>query len=140
MRKALTLTLCVGLALAIAGCATGGGMSPEEAITGQLAKVKSGLETKNIDLFMELVSEEFNHYEYGSKENFKNFVSQAMSMGDLNNAEVTLDDVEIVVTDDTAEAYPVELVAAFGSATMNLQFKKEADGAWRIVGMEMEGV
>ena len=63
-----------------------------------------------------------------------------MSQGDLDDAEVTLDDVELTVEEDKIVAYPVDMVAVFGAATIELTFQKEDDGVWRATGIEVEGI
>ena len=40
----------------------------------------------------------------------------------------------------TATVYPVELTASFGTATIEFNFAKEADGQWRVVGVDVQGV
>ncbi|MCP4644635.1 MAG: hypothetical protein GY851_29600 [bacterium] len=143
MRKSTLMKVAVSLVAVafIAGCATGaGGPDPKELITQGLGQFKAGMEAKDIEKVMEPLSSDFSHYEWGNKDQLKIFLEDVFSQGDLDDAEVTWDDVEITIEGDAATAYPVEMVAVFGSATMEFSFKKEADGVWRVVGMEIEGI
>ena len=127
--------------MVLAGCASGGkGPGEKDLVMQSLNEFKVALETKNIDKLKASLSDEFDHYEWGNKESMLAFVQDTMNQGDLDRAEVSLELVEIEVEDGTATAYPVELRAVFGSATIGFKMKKEADGVWRAVSMEMEGV
>lgn len=143
MRKTaiLSIAMSVMTGLVLAGCAgLGGGPSAEDQILGALKDFKTGMETKNVDVLMKSISDDFSHYEFGDKDTLRIFIEDTMAQGDLDAAEVDVEEAEIAVDGDTAVVYPVDLVAVFGSATMEFEFKKEDDGAWRVVGMEVEGI
>jgi hypothetical protein len=89
---------------------------------------------------MGVFSEDFSHYEWSTKAILKAFMADAIDQGMMDNAEVNLEDVELEKNDDgTYTAYPIDIDAAFGSATIECKYKKEAAG-WSIVGMEVEGI
>ncbi len=143
MRKSAILTLCVACiaAFLMGGCATGPkGPSDEELISAALQNWKVGMETKDIDRIGMALSDEFNHYEYGNKEQMLSFLSGAFNDGTLDSAKVSLDAAEIKIDGKTATVYPVELMAAFGSATLGFTLTKEADGQWRVTSLTVEGV
>lgn len=124
-------------AMAGASAVSGGA---DAGIQEVLSQFKAALESKNIEQLRPMISEDFSHYEWGNKNNLIAFIQLSMSQGDLDNAEVDLDYAEVEVTGDKAIVYPVELVAAFGSATIEMTLQKEEDGGWRMTGMELEGI
>lgn len=135
--------MIAGLAAAtmLAGCATGSkGPSAEDQINQALASFKKGMEAHDLDTALTCISPDFSHYEFGNKDSMRIFVQDVIRQGDLDDCEITLDGAQITVDGDTATVYPVEMVAVFGSARIEFQFKKEADGQWRATGMEVEGI
>ena len=133
--------VAVGLAVLLGACATRGGVDNNALIMEQLGVFKAGMESKNIDQIMAGISDNFSHYEWGDKATLEGFVQDTFNQSDLDNAEVTLDDAEITIDEEgVATVYPVDLVAMFGSGTIEFTMKKEADGCWRVVGMDVEGI
>ena len=121
----------------LCGCATllcGG--HDKRQISNVLDDWAAAMIAKEVDPLMGLYSEDFSHYEWGDKEGFKEFISEAIDDAYLNDAEVDLEEAEITIEEKTATAYPVQLSAAFGSATIEFSLAKE-DGTWRIVGMDV---
>lgn len=143
MRKTAILTLGISFCIAVlaGGCATGAkGPSDEELISSTLINWKAGMEDKNVDLIEMAISDAFSHYEYGNKDQMLSFLKGAFNDGTLDSAKVNLETAETKVDGDTASVYPVELMASFGSATLGFTLTKEADGAWRVTTMTVEGV
>jgi hypothetical protein len=143
VRKTAILTLCVTFVIAVlaGGCATGAkGPSDEELIASTLANWKMGMEQKNVEMLKLAISDEFDHYEYGNKDQMIGFLSGAFTDGTLDSAKVSLETAETKIDGKTANVYPVELVAAFGSATIGFTMTKEDDGQWRATSMVVEGV
>ncbi|GMW01808.1 MAG: hypothetical protein AMXMBFR84_29450 [Candidatus Hydrogenedentota bacterium] len=143
MGKLATLTFAtLGiLAIAVSGCATGGkGPTPEEAIKAQLEAFKLGMESKDVTKLDPAISANFKHYEWGDKAGLIGFLDSTMKDGSLDNAEIDLEFVEIAVEGETATAYPVELAASFGSATIKFTFAHEADGQWRATEVDVQGI
>ena len=136
----LTMSLAIVMAL-VSGCATAAkGPSDEELIKGVLGNWKAGIEGKDIAKVESGISSEFKHYEWGDKAGLVGFLKQSFDQGDLNNAKVNIDNAKITIEKGTATVYPVEMSASFGSATIEFNMKKEADGQWRAVGVTVEGV
>ncbi len=123
----------------LGGCATGGGMSPEEQAQQTVESFKAALLAQDMDALMAAFSEEFEHYEWGDKEGAADFLGQANDMGYLEDLEVVLDEAETEIEGDTATVYPIDLEGAFGAVTIELVLTKEADG-WLITGLDASGV
>ena len=68
------------------------------------------------------------------------FLSDTFSGGDLDGTEIDVSGVEIDVDGDTATAYPAELMASFGTLTIEFYFKNEDDGSWRVTAIEVEAL
>jgi len=136
-KRNLLLGLCV--VLVAAGCATSGGMSPEQAVQAKVEAWAAAMVAQDLDGMMALFSNDFEHYEWGDKEGAKEFMSEAIDMGYLEDIEISLDDMTLEVDDDEVIAYPIELSASFGSATITLTFIKE-DYGYLISGLDVEGV
>lgn len=135
----LKSVLVLALITVVAGCATTGGMSPEEAVAQQIEVFKKGLLAQDIDMVLTVYSEDFEHYEWGDKAGAGDFLNDAVAMGYLDDAEVYTEEMEIKVEGDQASAYPIDVSGAFGTATLELIFTKEA-GGWLITGQDMSGV
>jgi hypothetical protein len=126
-------------AVLVVGCQTMG-ESDKDQIAAVLNAWKAGFEAGDIDAIMVPVSEDFTHYEWTTKDALKAFVQGALDQGELDNAEIDLQYAEYTKNEDgTWTVYPVEMMAVFGSATLEATFKNE-DGAWKITGMEVEGI
>jgi len=135
------------MALAIAGCATGGGgapaakgPSPEEGIKASLEGWKTGMESKDIAKLGASMSDKFSHSEWGNKQQMLDFLKSQFDQGTLDGAKIDASKAKLTVTGATATVYPVEMVASFGTATIEFKMEKEADGVWRATGINVEGV
>jgi len=140
--KRSVMFACASLLLAglVAGCATTMGMSPEEEAKAARMQWQEGVVANDLDAIMMVYYEDFDHYEYGDKEGARLFIGQAIDQGYLQDAEVILEDAEYEVMDDgTVVVYPIDLLAAFGSATIEFVMEP-GDGGYKIVNMEMTGV
>jgi hypothetical protein len=138
--KKLTLVTLTGvLAMAlVCGCGTSAkGPTDQELINKVVADWKAAGIAKDLDKMLGLYSESFQHYEWGDKAGLKNFLKDAISMGYLDNAELATDKAKITIEKGQAKVAPIEMKAAFGSATIELVLKKEGK-TWMIVGMEVE--
>jgi hypothetical protein len=95
----------------------------------------------DINGMMSTVSEDFEHYVYGDKAGLQGFVQQALDMGYLKDLEASTEDTEIEEEDDgTIIAYPVDIEGTFGVITFEFVMKKEDDGEYRMVGMDVSGL
>jgi len=109
-----------------------------------VAKVKIAAFVKaagesDVEAMMSGISENFEHYEFGDKEGFEEFMTQAVDMGYLEDLELDMDDAEVEQDGDTMLIYPVELAGAFGSVTLEFEVKQE-DGNWMVIGMDISGM
>ena len=128
------------VAVVVSGCATSSGPSDEDLIKASLAEWKAGFEAKDLEKIMAPVSEKFTHYEWTDKATLQAFLGGVMDQGEMDDAEVDLQYAEYKKNDDgTYTVYPVEIVAVFGSATIEAKYAKEGD-AWKIVSIEVEGI
>ena len=131
--------LCLVTAL-VAGCATMGKMSDEEMIQDTVARVKTSLETKDLDMLMATFSNDFYHPQVGGKEEGRAMLQMAMDEGYADNGQVFIDDMEITMNDDgTATVYPIDLSGDPGSISVELKLKKEEAG-WLIVEVAPDGM
>lgn len=95
----------------------------------------------DIDGMMSFVSEDFEHYEYGDKAGLRDFLQQAQDMGYLEDLSASMEDTEIENEDDgTVILYPVDIEGMFGALTFEFVLKKEDDGKYRMVGMDVSGL
>ncbi len=134
---AAILTMCA--ALALAGCATGGGSNPADDVAKQADAFVKGLQAQKIDDVMGLFSENFKNYEWQDKAGAKEFLSQAADQGYLEDIKPDMTSMKISVEGDKATAYPIELNGSFGTVTVELTLAKEAAG-WLIVGLDASGI
>jgi len=126
-----------GLAL-VCGCASvSKGPSDDELIQGVVSQWKTAAVAKDLDKVMALYSEEFQHYEYGDKSGFRNFLQESIDMGYLENLEIEDSGAKTSYPKQgQASVYPIEVKGSFGTATIELILQKES-GNWRITGMDM---
>ncbi len=139
MKTLVISMLAVGLVAGlVCGCQTAAkGPSDQELINKVVADWKAAATAKDLDKVMALYSEAFSHFEYGDKAGMKSFIKDAIDMGYMENAEINTANTKVTIEKDKANAYPIEMKAAFGSATIKLDLKKEASG-WKITGSDIE--
>jgi len=142
VRKAIFIkVLVVVVALgAVAGCAsTGGGGGDAKAIQNLLTDFADAFIKNDIDKIMAAYSEDFDSPDQGDKAAIREFLGGAIDNGFLEDVEIDTSEMEISIEGDSATVSPVELSAAFGSATFHLTLAKEA-GGWKIVTQEIDGI
>ena len=112
--------------LSMIGCAgVGKGPSDEELIRSTIDKVKTALETKNLDLLMTAFADDFEHPEVGGKDEARQLLQMGLESGYADEGKVDLASMEIKINDDgTATAYPIDLSSAAGSVAVELVLKK----------------
>jgi len=143
----LSLTSVLALAL-LAGCAAGPkGPTDEELILGQIQALKDAAFAANPEALLALFSEDFSHYEVPDKATLADYVQMGVDMGYMeegmakeHDAQMTWEEAQITIDGDTATVYPIDASADMGSVTLELTLKKEADGVWRIIGADVEGI
>jgi len=114
-------------------------VAPEEAIMAVVKTFSEKLAAKDVKGVMGLVSDKFTNMEYGDKAGLQDFVQNAADAGYLDGLEVVLKGAGVKVEGDKAKVQPVEVNGSFGGATLELHFGK-VDGAWTLVGLNIEGV
>ena len=122
---------------ALSGCASlMGGPSDEELIADTLAAWKAATEAENVDGMMSCISDDFQTDE-GGKAEVREYLSGVIDQGMLSGAEMDLTEAETTIEEDgTASVMGIELSGDVGSVVMDLEMKKDADGTWRIIGMD----
>jgi ketosteroid isomerase-like protein len=139
MKKSVISMIVLGLvAVVVVGCSTAAkGPSDQELVNKLVADWKAAATAKDLDKDMTFYSDKFSHDEYGDKAGMKAFMKEAIDMGYLENADFNSANAKVTIEKDAANVYPINLKAAFGSAAVRLNLKKEAAG-WMIVGMDIE--
>ncbi|NUM54308.1 MAG: hypothetical protein HUU46_11740 [Candidatus Hydrogenedentes bacterium] len=149
MRKTALFSICGALVmvLALAGCATSGGASTakkgpsdEDGVKAALENWKTGMEGKDLAKLGAGISDKFNHYEWGNKEQMLGFLKSQFEQGTLDGTKIDASKATLKIENGVATVYPVEMVASFGTATIEFKLEKEADGVWRATGINVEGV
>ncbi|HOV33141.1 MAG TPA: hypothetical protein PLX23_07250 [Candidatus Hydrogenedens sp.] len=112
--------------LSVIGCAgMGKGPSDEELIRSTIDKAKTALETKNLDLLMTTIAEDFEHPEVGGKEEARQLLQMGLESGYADEGKVDLTNMAIKFNDDgTASCYPIDLSSAAGSVAAEFVLKK----------------
>lgn len=138
------------MVLALAGCATGGGktssapaskgMSDEDGIRTALENWRAGMESKNIEKIGAGMSDKFNHSEWGNKTQMLDFMKSQFEQGTLDNAKIDASKAKTKIENGVATVYPVELTTTSINATIEFKLQKEADGVWRTISINVEGV
>ncbi len=136
MKKALAAALIAGLILP--GCATLGGNTTRQ-VDDVVGDWIEALVAQDMDAIMAAYSENFKDFEYGDKAGFSRFISEAKSMGYLDDLKTDRSGETIEIEEDTAKVGPISLSGYFGAVTIHLQLAKEADG-WKIVGQDAYGM
>jgi len=138
MKKSVISMVVLGLvAVVVAGCSTAAkGPSDQELVNKLVADWEAAATAKDLDKVMTFYSEKFSN-ENGDKAGMKAFIKEAIDMGYLENADFNTANAKVTIEKDAANVYPIDLKAAFGSATLRMNLKKEAAG-WMIVGMDIE--
>ncbi len=121
------------------------GPSDEELIMGQVQAMKDSLFAGDVDGVLAVFSENFSHYEVPDKETLAGHLKMGKEMGYLDelethDAEISLEDAEVTIEDNSATVYPIDATSDMGYVTLELVFKKEDDGVWRIVSGDVEGI
>jgi len=152
MKRAAVFTsfICILSLALLVGCATGPkGPTDEELVMQQVQALIDDLFAGNVDNLLSYVSEDFYHYEAGDKASLADHLEQGKQMGYTENvpgwleeheAEVNLDQAVVTVDGNKATVYPIEISGDLGSVTVELGYQKDADGVWRIVEADVEGV
>lgn len=127
-RVVLSALLVTALAyvVSISGCAgLGKGPSDEELIRSTVDKVKTALESKNIDMLLETFAEDFEHPQVGGKQEARQLLQMGLESGYAEDGKVDISHMEIKINEDgTASIYPIDLSSVAGSVSVELVMKK----------------
>jgi hypothetical protein len=139
VRNGVLVISALLMAAVLGGCATGAkGPTPEEQVMQALVAWSAAAEAKDVDKLMSFVADDFESTEWADKESYKAFVKDSMAMGYLDDLDVATDKATVEFDGkDKATVYPVELTAAFGSATIKAIFSEE-NGKWLVSDVTME--
>ena len=114
-------------------------VSPEEAVMAGIKEFTAKLAAGDIDAVVACFSADFEHYEFGDKDGLGSFLRDAADMGYLDSLEIDLSDTEVEFKDGVATAYPIDASGAFGSVTIEIVGKEEAEG-WRVTELDVSGL
>ena len=111
----------------------------EEKIMEGVKVFADKLAAQDVKAATVMVSDKFTNMEYGDKAGLQDFLQSAADAGYLADLEVTIKDAKVKVDGEKATVSPVVVKGSFGEATLNMELAK-ADGAWKLVGLEIEGI
>ena len=111
----------------------------DAAILEQAMFFLNKVAAKDLDAALSAVSDKFEHYEYGTKEELRLFLDQAILMGYLDDLKIITDDTEVKKEDGKVVIYPIDVEGLFGSFTLELTCHKE-DGKWMVTTMDVFGI
>jgi hypothetical protein len=123
--------------------------SPEEEVMAQVKALVADVVAGNADKLLDYVSEDFEHYQVGDKAALAMYLQMGKDMGYIddfpqwvkdNDGKISLDDAEVELKDGEAIVYPIDASSAMGSVSVELVFKKDADGVWRISTADADGI
>jgi hypothetical protein len=138
-------------AVAAAPCAVAAtpAMSPEEEVMAAIKEIVAAVLAGNVDGLLGFVSEEFYHPEVGDLDSVKDYIEMGREAGYLDDVpglieehggEISLEDAEIEIKDGEASVYPIDAMSNQGAVSVELILKKEADGKWRVIGGDVDGI
>lgn len=140
MKKTVCTAALVAMALILASCTTiAKGPTDEELVQQTLDQWAAGLVEKDLDKFLDTISESFEAGTAGGKEELAGFIQEGINAGYLEGAEVGFQDAEYALEESTCSVYPVDLMSDAGSVSVELILSKE-DGTWLVSGMEIDGM
>jgi len=131
--------LAIAMLLALAGCETTPAGPPDEELAMRAVdRFTAGLDSGRPASVGSVLSENFQHPEYGGKDDFIRTLEQFNDIGYFEDLMVSNTAI-VRLEGETATVAPVGLEGTFGAVTIRFDLAKEAAG-WRIVGLEMSGL
>lgn len=124
-------------------------MTEEEEVMAQVKALLADFMAAKVDKLLDYVSEDFEHHQVGDKKALADYLEMGKAMGYVdefpqwvkdNDGEISLDNAEVKIKDGKATVYPIDAVAAIGSVSVELVFKKDPDGVWRVITAEVDGI
>lgn len=140
---------CAAAAPEVAAAPAVATATPEEEVMATVNEILDAVRAGDVEKVLGFISEDFYQYEVGDKDAVKEYVNTGKEMGLLDDvpatiqqydAKVILDDAEVKIEDGEATVYPIDATTNQGSVTVELVFKKEADGKWRVTGGDAYGI
>ncbi len=115
--------------------------SAKDALFEALREFETASEegTLKLESFYPRFSEDFSHWGVNGKEGalqWLEMMSDVVIRDGKSQITFDLDDVEIEEDGDKAIAYPIAVDSPIGSAIIEIEAQREADGVWRIVGID----
>lgn len=115
--------------------------SAKDAILSRLSEFEAASEAGTIDVefMLQLISEDFSHWGVNGREGAVEWIEMmapSMIREGRSIIEIDVSDMEVQEEGDTAIAYPISVNTPVGSALIEIEGKREADGVWRIVGVD----
>lgn len=123
--------------------------TPEEEVMATVKEIVATILAGDADKLLGFVSEDFEHPEVGDKEAVKDYVEMGKEMGYLddfptwvkeNDGEISIEDAEVEIKDGEATVYPIDASASMGAVSVELVLKKDADGKWRVITGDADGI
>ena len=141
---------CACALASLVGCATGPkGPSDEDLIMQQVRAFVDDFLAGNVDNMLSYVSEDFSGERVADKASLAGYIQMGKESGRVeqipqmieeHDGRIDLEMAEVVVEGDTAIVYPIEASADAGSVTVEMVYKKDPDGVWRILTLNIEGI
>ena len=113
--------------------------APEEVILQGVKAFTEKMVAQDVKGVMALVSDKFTNIEYGDKAGLQDFIQNAADAGYLTGLEVGMKGASVKLDGDKATVQPIEINGSFGGASLALQLGK-VDGAWKLTGLNIEGL
>lgn len=146
----LAVAACTLLSVALCGCALfKSGPKPEELVMQQTQAFTNDFTAGNADKILDYVSETFTNEHVASKADIAKQIDKAKQNGKLDQAKqfikdhegkIDLKEAKVTVKKGKASVYPIHASADMGEVTIRLDFNKDPDKAWRICGIDIEGI
>jgi ketosteroid isomerase-like protein len=136
-KSQIAALLVAGVFILATGCEMAGGLSDEAQLTTVLEQWEVATEAQDLDRMMEQYSDDYEDSGgEGGKEGVRQFLTQVMDEGDLEDIDMDIGEAEINIEGDKATVAPIIYTGNWGEVQMTYDFKKESDGVWRVVGSE----
>lgn len=125
-------------------CADAAGAAPQSAkdvIVNSLREFEAASEAGKVDIesMTQFISEDFSHWGVNGKEGALEWIAAiapSLVKDGRSLIKFDLSDMEVEEEGDKAVAYHIDVDTPLGSASLEIEGKREADGVWRIVGID----
>ena len=119
--------------LSLTGCVS---VAPETEVRDALDSFHAAQKSGDIDALLAKYSEDFTNSQGATKAVIGPFLQTMIAQGLFEGVTPALENLKITVNGDSAVATPVEYQTPLGKAGWTYEFKKEADGVWRVTSAE----